>query len=528
MKKKLLSATLIGGILLSPIHTLALSKNEMVYSNLDYNGTPYNISVSNHLSYKDETELQDETDLKNILNLNGKETFTLTNNQLRWQTAGKDIFYKGTTEKELPITTKVTYYLDGEEKELKDILGRKGNIQIVYQFSNTVSNTVHVNGKQETLYTPFLVSVGTIINSNCRNIEVTNGKVVNTGNRSMVIALASPGLYDSIGLESLKSFDQITISFDTDKFELNNAYIISTPKLIEENDLQIFQQMDQLYGQMITLQDSINQIEKGSKDLVIGAEQINLGTNQIHTNLETVIHAVEQLKSGSIDLETALEQMITALEQVKQQFSNSNNTSSLEQLTYLKKQNETTIQALIQQAGHSFEELQTMYGTYQLKNYTGDDASLLTIKSTCELITLLKANSTAISNTITTMESLSSQVTTLLDTLSASLEKLKIGTNQITGGLENLQNGIHALYQGSTTLQSGTEALSQGATTLHTGISTLNQQGIQQLTRYATIAHSYSNKADALIQLSKNYQGFASTNSNNTTFVSMIKSAKAK
>lgn len=59
--------------------------------------------------------LEDASTLKDIENVKGDETFTQSGNKVTWQADGNDIFYQGTSESELPVTQKLTYYLDGKE-----------------------------------------------------------------------------------------------------------------------------------------------------------------------------------------------------------------------------------------------------------------------------------------------------------------------------------------------------------------------------------------------------------------------------
>ena len=108
---KLINIIVITGLVISPFSVSALTKKESVYSNLNYNGDVISTSVTNHLIDKNE-EIEDETILKEILNINGEETFTIENNKLKWKSKGKDIFYRGITEENIPIKTEIKYYLN--------------------------------------------------------------------------------------------------------------------------------------------------------------------------------------------------------------------------------------------------------------------------------------------------------------------------------------------------------------------------------------------------------------------------------
>ena len=251
MKKsqKLLNLTLITGLALSPLSVSALQKTETVYSNLNSDGTPYKTVVSSHLSWIDDGDIEDDSELKDILNINGEEEFTQKDNKLSWKSIGKDIFYQGKTEKQQPIKTEIKYFLNEEEKTPEEMLGKEGNVRIEFTFQNQLKNIVRVNGINTEIYTPFVTTVGTMIDgNNNKNIKITNGKVISTGTRNMIIGLASPGLYESIGLKELKDLNKITLNYETTSFSMNSIYIVSTPKLLEETDLKIFDQMDALYN----------------------------------------------------------------------------------------------------------------------------------------------------------------------------------------------------------------------------------------------------------------------------------------
>jgi len=173
MKKitKAMSIMMIGWILLQPLSANALTKTETVYTTLDATGNITTSSVTNHLFIKNEQTIEDESELKEILNINGDESFTQNENKMIWNTNKKDIFYRGVIEKTQPITMDIDYYLNGEEKDVKEIIGKSGDIKIQIKFTNNLKNKVKVNGKMETLYTPFITTVGMVLD-NEKNTEV--------------------------------------------------------------------------------------------------------------------------------------------------------------------------------------------------------------------------------------------------------------------------------------------------------------------------------------------------------------------
>ena len=526
-KKNFINIMLITGLFMSPISVMAMQKSETIYSNLNYDGTPYKTVVSSHLSWLEEKDVEDETELKNILNISGNEKYEQKEKKLSWQSTGKDIFYQGETEKESPIKTKITYYLNNEEKDVEEMLGKEGTVKIQIHFQNDLKNIVKVNGVNTELYTPFVTAVGTMLKSEQnKNITVTNGKVISTGTKNMIVGLASPGLYQSLDLSELKDFDEITITYETTSFSLSNIYIVSTPKLLEETDLSIFQKMDELNSNMKELQKSIDLLEQGTKELENGAYTLTNGSKELMNGLKSAQSAIDTLKNGSLSLDNGLDQIIAALNNVKKELANNQLESSFKNLNVLKTQNQNTMNTLLKKSGMSEANLKATYEKYNLSTYQGEDTTLQNAKSTYEFITLLNANNTAIDTTIKTVNDLMKKTNTLISTLNENLTKISAGSKQITSGLTNLKAGVDKLYNGSYSLYQGTNTLYKGTTTLKNGTQEFNKQGIQKLNRYVNTIKSYSNKMEALVKLSEDYHGFASNNSDNINFVSMIKSAK--
>ena len=62
--------------------------------------------------------------------LKEKKPFRRSGDNLTWDTNGADIYYQGTTEKELPVSVKLTYYLDGKKISPSELKGKSGHLKI--------------------------------------------------------------------------------------------------------------------------------------------------------------------------------------------------------------------------------------------------------------------------------------------------------------------------------------------------------------------------------------------------------------
>ena len=547
-------------LLLNPASVFAMTKNETIYSTLNYNGVIKKTTINTRLSDLEKGSIVDYTKLDDIKNINGREKFSLDSGTLTWKSTGKDIFYQGKVTEELPIKVAAKYYLNGEEVNPKKIKGKSGDVKIVYSFTNESYD------KSSGMYTPFVVTTTSIINSdNNTDIDISNGKVVNTGTKNIVTGISAPGLYDSVGLNELKDMDKVTITYNTTKFSMNEVYFIITPKLLSEVDVNMLSKVDSLNSSLNTLQTGMNELQNGSSTLNDGAKKIEQGTKSLNDGLKSATNGMQEVNSGASELNskvTSINSLVNALVDI---MTNGNSTDSgvIERVNYEKQvinSYDATILPKLEQLQTLYlgnvqaintlkttnESISEVYNGYSLGNFKLDSTdtrnlpilseyftnllmsqgmsseeikstitNLTTVKKTYEgnlqLITLLEGNNQAL---LTSKD--------LIGTVSSKLSELNEGTNKLSNGTKQINDGISKLYSGSNELLSGTTNLSNGTNTLNEGIIKINNEGISKLTEYGNKAVTYKNKVKTLTNLSKNYKGFASDNSDSTLFIYKI------
>ena len=279
---------------------LAYTKEESVYSKLDNNGIAYQTIVSNHLKNTEKSELlKDISDLMNIENVSGNQEFEEDNGRLIWKAEGEDIYYQGNSKKELPIECKISYKLDGQEISKEDIIGKSGFAKVIFEFTNKEQRKATINGKEETMYVPFIVGIGTVIdNENNKNIEISSGKVIDNGNKTFVFGVALPGMQESLGIDknTIDIPNSIEISMEAKDFEMNEIYCFATPKLIDEDDLELFNKIDKIYDMATELKDGSSKLVEGSQQLSEGAGKLNAGTHELSKELNTQIAKYENAR----------------------------------------------------------------------------------------------------------------------------------------------------------------------------------------------------------------------------------------
>lgn len=298
---KIISGTLLCSMVGYTLPVFAYTKDETVYSKMDSNGKNYKTIVSTHIKNTENADLiNDLSDLLNVKNTSGDETYTQDGNKFVWNANKSDIYYQGESSKELPIECNVKYELDGKELSANEIAGKSGKVKITLQYTNKEERTVDINGKKVKMYVPFVVVAGTIIeNENARNIEVSSGKVVDDGTKTVVVGMAMPGLQESLGLsdDEVEIPSNVEITMDATNFETSSIMSYVTPKVLEEDDLKVFDNLDEIYGQVNTLQTSMNQIQDGANTLKDGTTELATGANTLKDGVTTAYNGAQTISS---------------------------------------------------------------------------------------------------------------------------------------------------------------------------------------------------------------------------------------
>lgn len=318
MKKNVLKKAIpltVAATMMNVVPVAAYDKDETVYTKVDGDGNVTYQVVSEQLKSSKKEEIKDHSDLSHIKNISGDEKYKKDGNDLTWKSKGDDIFYQGKTTRQLPITVETSYKLDGQEISPKDASGKKGHVEISFKYTN---NDKHdYNGK--TLYTPFTIALATTLNSdNNKNVTINNGKVVNNGENNIIVGVAAPGLYESLNLDQLKSFDEIKIEFDTTDLDIKSFYSVATPKLATADDINnMFDKIDGSFDDLNKLKDATNQLVTGTSDLSKGAKTLSDGTKTFNSGLVTANSGAGLLTKNSKSLRDGASQLASGLGQAK-------------------------------------------------------------------------------------------------------------------------------------------------------------------------------------------------------------------
>lgn len=292
------------------LNTDNVYKEETVYVNADASGNQTSVIVSNWLKNAgSEKELEDSSILKDIQNVKGDETYQASGNSLTWKTEGKDIYYQGSTDKKLPVSVHFTYYLDGKEMNPSDLSGKSGRLRIKVAYENNTRQTVEIDGKKESIYTPFALLTGMILPDEIfSNVTIDNGKVISDGQRSIVLGIAMPGLADSLGLNktdssadllSLDIPETLEISADVENFSMDPTFTIALSDILDFLDTNGISDMSELTEALDDLEEAALQLVDGSEELFNGTDTLNSNYQELDSGIQTLKAGIDTAASGS-------------------------------------------------------------------------------------------------------------------------------------------------------------------------------------------------------------------------------------
>lgn len=405
-------------------------KEETVYGMLHADGTVDHIIVNNWLkNFKQEDSLTVNSDLKDITNVNGKETFTeQTDGTITWAANGNDIYYQGNTEKELPVSMKVTYYLDDKEVKPEELKGKSGSVKIRYEYENLTKNTITVDGKNEIVCTPFLVVTGMILPTDTfSNIEAENAQIISDGSNQIVVSYALPGLQKSLGIKDkdLKDIsedftipDYFEVTADANDFSMNMTLTMATSSFFADSK----EDMDSILEKLEDMSDDMDELQDGSTKLVDGSGDLHDGTKDLKDGAKELNDGVKDLKDGTKDL-----------------------TNGAKKLNNGAKDLRDGSKELTDGAGDLKD------GAKDLKNGAED----------------LKDGTKTLKEGLSTLNNKSKDLT-------KGIHSLKTGIDQYTGGVASLKEGadtLQAAYEGEKGAVAGAKALAEGTKTLDDTIS---------------------------------------------------------
>ena len=230
----------------------------------------------------------------------------------------KDDCWTGTIQKELPVSMSIHYTLDGKTVTPSELAGKSGKVTIRFEYENNQYEVRTVNGVSQKVYVPFVALTGALLDtSHFSNVTVSNGKLINDGDRIAVMGMAFPGLQEDLGIskEQLDLPDYVEISADVTDFTLETTLTVVSNSLLNEVDTD-----DLTSGDLGSLSDSLGKLTDAMDQLMDGSSQLYDGLctlldscGQLSDGVDQLTDGLNQLSSNSSALNAGAKQVFTSL-----------------------------------------------------------------------------------------------------------------------------------------------------------------------------------------------------------------------
>lgn len=320
-----LSAVMAGSMM--PVTVFAQSndenpteKTETVYSVLNSDGSISDTIVSSWLHDEDGiNNIKETLNLTDVKNIKSNEKPSKDGNTYTWNAKGNDVYYEGTATKQLPVSVKIRYELDGQEMSAKDMEGKSGHLKLTISFTNNYSEVKNINGKSIVIHPSYLA--GGMLNMSTgkfSNVKCESGKIVNDGTNEMLAFANIPGLNETLksaGLDKVNNqlgiSDDVTVEADVNDFDLGSIMVGMT------NEIDLASELGEI-GSVSELTDGVNQLIEADNQLIDGSKQLYDGTTQLKEQAAPLTGSsdqVRQLSAGAIQLNEGVKALQTGISQ---------------------------------------------------------------------------------------------------------------------------------------------------------------------------------------------------------------------
>lgn len=515
-----ISKTVISGLLVTSLvvsngayaNAQKISKDESVYVNADESGATTKITVSNWLKNAGiNGTINDESDLKDIQNVKGDETFTQNGDDVQWSAGSNDIYYQGTTDKELPVGVEIKYELDGKEIAAKDLLGQSGKLKITVSYTNKSKSTQTINGEKQEMYTPFVMATGIILpDDKFSNVEVDDGKIINEGSNNIVVGFGMPGMAESLDLDedaADKLPEGFTVTADVTDFSIGNTITFASPSILSDLELDDIDDLDDLENKLEKLvdssedlvdgskklsnkmgeledkfddyQDGEKSLNKGIKDLVNGGATLKKGVKDYTDGVDTLAKGTQKYVNGAKQITDGNQKLYEAVKDMPSSYKEFSDglqayTKGVDTLADAKTSKQLTdgadaVTAGIGTLNENLGKLESSYDNYKLLA-DGLKAQAAQISDPTQKATILAY--------VQKLEELYQGQKASVGALVSATNKestLKSGASQVAAGIKKVMTGAQTLSGNSATLRSADQKLTSSIATLTASVKKLSE-----------------------------------------------------
>ena len=382
-----------------------------------------------------------------------------------------NLHYDGYEKAQLPVTMDISYKLDGKKISPEQLTGKSGHVEMTFQYNN--------HERQGGVYVPFLAVSGMVLDhEGFSNVYAVNGKIIDDGNRSIVVGYALPGFSESLGTDAVEIPESVTVSADVKSFKMEPVYTLMSSDIFTEIDMGSAGNIEELTASLDQLTDGVDQILAGTKQLTEGASELENGSGQLTEGTKTLndgagelVSGTKSLASGAAELKTGAGSLAEGAKELKNGSSQLSEgaaqlTAGLSQLS----ENSPAINAGAQQMVSA-----TLNTAQSALASQGLDVTL-TQENYQKVLEQAQAAKPEAAQQLAAMETQITQVIQFYNGVLAytgGVDSAAAGASQISDNMKSLETGASKIYDGALALSEGQQKAYDGSKKLSEGAGQL-------------------------------------------------------
>ena len=485
------------------------SKDEVVYATLHPSGDQKEMYVVNMLEVTKAGKVVDYGHYESVKNLTDLTDIKQSEDTITVEAPEGKFYYQGNmTDTPLPWHFTITYYLDNEQVEAQELIGKTGHVQM------DIDVKQHKKA-DKAFFENYILQLSLPFDADTtKNIKAEEAVVASAGKDELVTFTAMPDEEATFTAEA-----------DVEDFEMDAIEISGVPSTMSIDAPDT----DDMTGDIQTLADAIAEVNGGVADLKQGVAELNKGTSDLEDGSS-------EFKSGLTELDGSSAELVDGSSEINQALQTLD--SSLGELDNINLEEFNELQAGISEMSSGFKEakdgLSALQDSYsdaygalekaiddipseqlsesdikELYESGADRETIDQLVATYEAAQIAKgtfnevkqgfeAVDTTLGTVIESLGEAEAGVDQVVDELGASLDEMDMGegmealqegvndlaTNyeEFHGGLVAYTNGVSELTNAYQELDGGISDLSSGTDDIETGVGELHN-GTNQLER---------------------------------------------
>ena len=436
------------------ISHISEDKNERVYAKSDAYGNIESIEVDVTLRSDNTETIEDFSNLINIYNTGEDEKFTNEDGKLIFENKGYDIHYKGYSEKPLPISLSITYFLNGQEIKVEDLKGKTGSLEMRFDYVNNTSRIE--NGIR--VIDPFMaISIVVLDEDVFSDVEMENGRLIQFGDVKAAMIYSFPQIQDILKLNNYKLTKDIelkdygVIKANVKDFSLAYTTTILSNGIFKEIEDEDLKQIDSLIADTNDFEKDAHELTDNTAKLYDATIALSNGVKKYTESVSLIGSSLSQVIDGSKQLNESIDRL-SEIPQIKTILD----AITTEKSELLNKINTTINESSLLVTDEEKEEKKLLF-----KNYLNDiDEDLAS--ASIEESELAYLNN----DEVMLLQKYMSDVY-----LRTYIQALSKGSADLTSGLSNIKQGSDTLTNNNKTINEGLDGVTSAAKQFDEGMN---------------------------------------------------------